>query len=414
MIAPVTGITGNPRLKNGSKCSLELELHVSELRYRRLFETAQDGILILDGVDGHIIDANPFLLDLLGYPFEGILGLQLWEIGLFEDIAANKAAFTRLQVEEYIRYEDHPLRTKSGRIVAVEFVSNVYFVGRERVIQCNIRDISERTATQTASDQRFAALEIAGKAKDDVIAILSHELRTPLTAISAMIDVVELGEDLGKELVAGEMRAHFSKDAVALIHRNVQALARLIDDLLDLSHLAQGTIDLKLESVNANEVIGFVVKNHESRRVTSGIEMILRLEAQPSQIYVDALKLEQVLSNLVGNALKFTPTGGKVSILTRNGPTGNLVIEVSDNGIGIAGDSLTRILSPFEQGDPSIHPRYGGVGLGLSIADTLTSALGGTLEIESDGPGLGSKFTVTFATQDPSAAKENAQETIQT
>ena len=413
MIAPTIGVLGNLRLKNGSKCSLELEPHVSELRYRRLFETAQDGILILDGVDGRIIDANPFLLDLLDYPFTSIIGLELWEIGLFEDIAANKAAFTKLQTEEYIRYENHPLRTKSGRVVAVEFVSNVYFVGRERVIQCNIRDIRERAAIQTVSDQRFVALEIAGKAKDDVIAILSHELRTPLNAISAMIEVIELGEDLVKELAAGEKRAHFSKDAVALIRRNVQALSRLIDDLLDLSHLAKGIVELNLESVDAHEVIGFVIKNLESRRLTAGIELILRLEAQPSHIHVDALKFEQVLSNLVGNALKFTPTGGKVSILTRNEPIGDLVIEVSDNGIGIAGDSLTRILSPFEQGDPSIHPRYGGLGLGLSIANTLTSALGGTLEVESDGPGRGSRFKVTLAARDSGSATESVQDTIQ-
>ncbi len=178
MIAPHTGVLGNPRFNNSSRHSLELEPHVSELRYRRLFETAQDGILILDGLDGRIIDANPFLLDLLEYPFTSIIGLELWEIGLFEDIAANKAAFTRLQTEEYIRYENHPLRTKSGKVVAVEFVSNVYFVGRERVIQCNIRDISERAAIQTAADLRVAALKTAGKAKDEVIAALSRELRT--------------------------------------------------------------------------------------------------------------------------------------------------------------------------------------------------------------------------------------------
>src|ERR1051325_8918134 len=93
--------------------SFEPALEVSELRYRRLFETAQDGILILDANTGKIIDVNPFLLDLLDYPFESIIGLQLWEIGLFEDIAANQAAFEKLQAEEYIRYENHPLRTRS-------------------------------------------------------------------------------------------------------------------------------------------------------------------------------------------------------------------------------------------------------------------------------------------------------------
>ena len=130
---------------SGRGNSLELALEVSELRYRRLFETAQDGILILDADSGKIIDVNPFLLDLLDYPFESIIGLQLWEIGLFEDIAANQIAFEKLQTEEYIRYENLPLRTKAGKQIQVEFVSNVYFVGPAKVIQCNIRDISVRS-----------------------------------------------------------------------------------------------------------------------------------------------------------------------------------------------------------------------------------------------------------------------------
>ena len=105
--------------------SLELALEVSELRYRRLFETAQDGILILDANTGKIIDVNPFLLDLLDYPFESMIGLRLWEIGLFKDIAANQAAFETLQTNEYIRYENLPLRTKSGKEIQVEYPSRV-------------------------------------------------------------------------------------------------------------------------------------------------------------------------------------------------------------------------------------------------------------------------------------------------
>ncbi len=175
---PLTVGLGKLRLPVNSESSAERELEISELRYRRLFETAQDGILILDGETGKIIDANPFLLDLLDYPFESIIGRELWEIGLFEDIDANKAAFARLQAEEFIRYENHPLRTKGGKVVAVEFVSNVYFVGAEKVIQCNIRDIRQRFEIQAAANNRVAALEIAGKAKDDVIGVLSHELRT--------------------------------------------------------------------------------------------------------------------------------------------------------------------------------------------------------------------------------------------
>ena len=116
------------------RSSLELALEASELRYRRLFETAQDGILILNANTGKIIDVNPFLLDLLEYPFESMIGLRLWEIGQFKDIAANQAAFEALQSNEYIRYENLPLRTKTGKEIQVEFVSNVYFVGSGKVI----------------------------------------------------------------------------------------------------------------------------------------------------------------------------------------------------------------------------------------------------------------------------------------
>src|SRR4029077_19823083 len=142
-----------PMPARGRGNSLELAPDASELRYRRLFETSQDGILILDAESGKIIDVNPFLLDLLDYPFESIVGLQLWEIGLFKDIAANQTAFAKLQKEEYIRYENRPLRTKAGKQIQVEFVSNVYFVGSTKVIQCNIRDISVRVraAVQAAS-----------------------------------------------------------------------------------------------------------------------------------------------------------------------------------------------------------------------------------------------------------------------
>lgn len=124
------------------------QLAASEVRYRRLFETAKDGILILEADTGKIVDANPFLLKLLGYTEAELYGLQLWQIGLFRDIESNKAAFEELQQNGYVRYEDLPLKTKDGHAVAVEFVSNIYMVNRDRVIQCNIRDITKRKKTE--------------------------------------------------------------------------------------------------------------------------------------------------------------------------------------------------------------------------------------------------------------------------
>jgi diguanylate cyclase (GGDEF)-like protein/PAS domain S-box-containing protein len=134
------------------------QIRTSELRYRRLFEAAQDGILILDAETGAIADVNPYLIDMLGYSREEFIEKKLWEVGAFRDIEASKNAFEALQKNEYIRYEDLPLKGKDGRLIQVEFVSNVYLVGDEKVIQCNIRDITERKQAEHAlvrSEARF-------------------------------------------------------------------------------------------------------------------------------------------------------------------------------------------------------------------------------------------------------------------
>jgi len=129
---------------------VEPPLKDSELRYRRLFEAAQDGILILDAETGMIEDVNPFLVKMLGYSREEFIKKKLWEVGAFKDIEASQDAFETLQKNEYIRYEDLPLKAKGGGLVQVEFVSNVYLVGNKKVIQCNIRDITERKRAQSS------------------------------------------------------------------------------------------------------------------------------------------------------------------------------------------------------------------------------------------------------------------------
>jgi PAS domain S-box-containing protein len=129
---------------------IEEALKVSEVRYRRLFETAQDGILLLDAHTGRILDANPFLLAMLGYSYQEVVGRTLWEIGPFKDVQASQTAFQELQQKKYIRYEDLPLETKDGRMMDVEFVSNVYPVDGEDIIQCNVRDITDRKRAEEA------------------------------------------------------------------------------------------------------------------------------------------------------------------------------------------------------------------------------------------------------------------------
>src|SRR3972149_2667088 len=166
----------------------EYALTFSEVRYRRLFETAKDGILILDADTGRITDANPFLQDLLGYSHAELLGKRLWEIGPFRDIAASRGAFRKLQKKEYIRYDNLPLETKGHRHRHVEFISNVYRVNGTRVIQCNIRDI---TARHQAEEALAKASKELGKRVDERTA----ELLTSNKLMKQMLDEGKRSEE---------------------------------------------------------------------------------------------------------------------------------------------------------------------------------------------------------------------------
>jgi PAS domain S-box-containing protein len=162
----------------------ETDLRVSETRYRRLFETAQDGILILDADTGEITDVNPFLADMLGYTHEDFMGKQLWEMGAFNDIKTSKAAFRKLKREGYVRYEDIPLKTKDGREIAVEFFSNVYQVNHRNVIQCNIRNITDRKVVEAELRNVREELEVRVRER-------TAEVRTALSEIKTLKNQLE-------------------------------------------------------------------------------------------------------------------------------------------------------------------------------------------------------------------------------
>ena len=362
----------------------------SENRYRRLFETARDGILILNAVTLKITDVNPFMMELLGYSRDEFMGKELWEIGLFADKEASQQAFQELQAKGYLRYEDLPLQTKDGKLREVEFVSNVYEEDTHQVIQCNIRDISERKRAE--EERRLllesvkaarAAADTANDMKDEFLATVSHELRTPLTSILGWSNL----------LTTGNLDEQESKRALETIERNALVQRRLIDDLLDLSRIITGKLRLNTRLVDLGQTIEVVIEGLRPAADSRNIHLETALDRELGPISGDPDRLQQIIWNLLSNAIKFTPKGGSVAV--RLGPIESHVeIKITDTGQGIEPLLLPHIFDRFRQSDSSNTRRHGGLGLGLSIVRELVQLHGGTVSVESSGVGRGTTFKV--------------------
>src|SRR5690242_2061730 len=283
-------------------------LRVSELRYRRLFEAARDGILILDAVTLKITDVNPFMTELLGYSHAEFLGKELWEIGLFSDKEASQAAFKELQGTGYLRYEDLPLQATNGKLRDVEFVSNVYEEDRHQVIQCNIRDITDRKRAErerslllAVAQSARAEADSANDVKDEFLATLSHELRTPLTSIVGWSHL----------LTDGRLDKQQTARAIETIARNARAQGRLIDELLDISRIITGKLCLDLHAVRLAPLIQAVVDDVHPAADARSINLKAAFNSEIGPILGDPDRLQQIVWNLITNAIKFTPKGGE-------------------------------------------------------------------------------------------------------
>jgi PAS domain S-box-containing protein len=365
-------------------------LRVSELRYRRLFEAARDGILILDAATLKITDVNPFMTELLGYSHVEFLGKELWEIGLFTDKEASQEAFKKLQTTGYLRYEDLPLQATNGKLRDVEFVSNVYEEDSHQVIQCNIREITdrkraekERTVLLAAAQSARAEADSANVVKDEFLAILSHELRTPLTSILGWSHL----------LTDGKLDKQQTARAIETIARNARAQGRLIDELLDISRILTGKLSLDLRAVNLAPLIQAVVDDVRPAADAKSISLKAPFNSEIGPILGDPDRLQQIIWNLLTNAIKFTPKGGDVQVRLEQNDLRVLII-VNDSGQGIAAELLPHIFERFRQTDSSNTRSNGGLGLGLSIVRQLVELHRGTVTAESPGENAGSTFTV--------------------
>jgi len=355
---------------------------VSETRYRRLFETAQDAILIVDAVTGRIQDANPFIEQTLGYRQDELVGKELWEIGFFQDIAASRMAFEELQQKGYIRYDHLPLATKSGKRVEVEFVSNVYQVDQQQVAQCNIRDITERTRLEHQAQEQAQALADLNRRKDEFLAMLSHELRNPLAPILNAVHLLRHVE--GEDPIRRQART--------IIERQAGQLARLVDDLLEVSRIATGKIRLNEERLELRRIVELAVETVHPLIKGREHDLSVSLPAQPIWVYADAARLEQVVVNLLNNAAKYTDPRGHIW-LTLQQEGDDAVLRVRDSGIGMTPETLPYIFDLFTQAPRSIDRAQGGLGIGLTLTRRLLEMHRGRVEAYSAGLGQGSEFT---------------------
>jgi signal transduction histidine kinase/ActR/RegA family two-component response regulator len=255
---------------------------------------------------------------------------------------------------------------------------------------------SERNARATA--------ERTSRMKDEFLATLSHELRTPLQAILGWTHV------LGTPALAPEDLSR----GIETIERNARLQTQLIEDLLDMSRIVSGKIHLEIEDVDLASVVDAVVDTVRPAAQAKNLVLTSKVEVRPAAVRGESARLQQVLWNLLSNAIKFTPEGGTIHVgLTRE--TAHFRVEVVDDGIGIKPEILSDIFERFSQADSSTKRRFGGLGLGLSIARQLAELHGGMLEAESAGEGLGARFTlklpVAAAATDGAATNEGPEVT---
>jgi PAS domain S-box-containing protein len=367
----------------------EAAMKDSEIRYRRLFQMAKDGILILDADTGKVIDVNPFMTALLGYSHEEFVGKELWEIGLFQDIKQSQAAYRELQEKGYVRYENLPLESRTGQKVEVEFVSNVYSEEHHRVVQCNVRDITERSRLQRLTRDQAAALIDLDRRKDEFLAMLSHELRNPLAPILNAALLLRVHSNRNRLQGIENPVVHQS---AAIIERQVGQLARIVDELLEVSRITTGRIQLQKERIAVGVVVENAVATVRSLIDQRKHELIVSLPAQAIWLHADAARLEQVFVNLLTNAAKYTEEGGHIW-LTLQQEGEEAVLLVRDTGVGIAPEVLPRIFELFTQAERSLDRAQGGLGIGLALVQRLVEMHGGTVAVTS-ALGEGSEFVV--------------------
>ena len=376
------------RQEREARSSAEALRHGEE-RSQAIVNTALDAVVLMD-MGGLIVDWNPAAERIFGWQREEVIGKRLADCIVPEELrdAHNRGLAHLQQTGEgpvLGRRLELPALRRDGERFPVELsISPLPGSGRSLFVGF-IRDITERQAAEEKLRTAKEAAESASRSKDNFVAALSHELRTPLTPV--LLSAAALREDGRLPLeVRGQM---------AMIERNIALEARLIDDLLDLTRITRGKFRLQTESCDAHSLLSHAVDIVRDDARAKNIELDLDLAAERSGVPGDPARLQQVFWNLLKNAVKFTSSGGRIVIHTRDDSARDrLIVEVSDTGLGFTPEAADRIFQPFEQEGRGGDHQAGGLGLGLAIARAIVDLHGGAIRAGSPGAGLGATFTV--------------------
>jgi PAS domain S-box-containing protein len=364
----------------------ENTLRESEARLGGILRQSPAGIIQTDAA-GRLIMVNPRWCEMLGYAEEEMLGRNILEITHASYMASTAEAFDRLaaggpefQIEEVYRRKDGSLLSTQNNVAAIRSPAGE-FLG----IIAVILDISKHLRAKEKLRQLAAELSEADRRKDLFLATLAHELRNPLAPLCNGLEVIK--------------RSLNNSDAVekvrCMMDRQLRQMVRLVDDLLDVSRITQGKLDLRKERLDLRTVVEAAVETCRPVIEQAGHELAVITPDEAIFVDGDAARLAQVMSNLLNNSIKYTHRGGSIR-LTVMRQRGMVEVSIKDNGIGIPPAMLDQVFGMFTQVDRTLEKTTGGLGIGLSLVKGLLDMHNGTIEAKSDGEGMGSEFVVTL------------------